>query len=99
MLNPRFKSAADVTPNGTFWISGGRDQVSKRLLDTVEYLQPNATVWKAAPFRLPKPDAGHEFKAVNDSHFIFVQSRLEQEEITLIILESGYRNYWNQLEF
>ncbi len=77
-------AASDVSPEGQFWVSGGRDQSTKKFLDTIEYLEPKSKVWKASSFKLPKPDAGHQFKVFNSSHFIFVQSQLDQEEIDLI---------------
>ena len=91
MKESRFLSAADVTPNGNeFWVTGGRNQRTRQVLDTIEVMKVikmKFWVWTVSDIKLPHADVGHDFKVINESHFIYVKSEIQMDGKGVYILD------------
>lgn len=66
--------------NKQIWITGGRNQRTKKLLDSIEILNANEEKWVKSKIKLPKPDAGHDLAPVGRIGVILVSSRIRKGE-------------------
>ena len=67
----RYMAAMATIENNTnlpkTWISGGRNPKTKKLLDSIEFLDEENDRWNISNIRLPKPDAGHSIYVVTET--------------------------------